>query len=630
LCFDAAIMRRRSVLVPLVLALLVPGSALAADKPSARTLYSDGPTGRYLMDGQWLFRLDKQNRGLGEGFHKRTSRTGWTPVSVPNAWNVGDESPESMAGTIGWYRKDFTLPSARAALAWAVRFESVNYRSRIWLNGRRVGENRGAYIPFEFRLPRVKRHGTNRLVIRVDSRRYPTDFPPSGLTATGAPTGGWWNYGGLLREVYLKRIDTVDWSTVRVSPKLSCASCAATVEMNLTLRNVTSRSRRVRLTGRFGDRRVAFGTRTVPAGGFAAYKRTLRLAHPRVWSPASPNLYRASFTASSRGRRLAAYSLKSGVRSIKVSNGRLVLNGQLVNFRGVGLHEDSKQLGFAVDNAFRDRLMAEVKAIGATVIRTHYPLHPYIHELADRMGIMIWSEIPVYAVKTQYLKRPLVRELAIKELRRNIEANANHPSVMLWSLGNELSARPGPVQGSYIKRAARLAKQLDGTRPVGLAVAAYPTVGCQPEYAPVDVLGFNEYYGWYPGPMGLVFDRNGLSPYLDSVHQCYPNKALVISEFGAEANRDGPVEEKGTWAFQKDFVNYHLGVHASKPWLSGSIYWALNEFRVRPNWDGGNPRPISPIHQKGLLAYGDWARKPAWADVQRLFTSTPQYVPLAR
>jgi beta-glucuronidase len=262
------------------------------------------------------------------------------------------------------------------------------------------------------------------------------------------------------------------------------------------------------------------------------------------------------------------------------------------------------------------------------VIRTHYPLHPYIHELADREGIMIWSEIPVYAVKTQYLKRPLVRELATKELRRNIQANGNHPSVMLWSLGNELSARPGPVQGDYIKRAARLAKQLDDTRPVGLAVAAYPTVGCQPEYAPVDVLGFNEYYGWYPGPMGLVFDRNGLSPYLDSVHQCYPNKALVISEFGAEANREGPIEEKGTWAFQKDFVNYHLAVHASKPWLSGSIYWALNEFKVRPNWDGGNPRPNSPIHQKGLLRYGDWARKPAWEDVQRIFTTTPQYLPL--
>ena len=123
-----------------------------------------------------------------------------------------------MIGGVGWYRKDFSVPEASKALEWAVRFESVNYRSRVWLNGKPVGSNRGAYIPFEFRLNNIKRRGTNRLVIRVDSRRHPTDFPPSGLTTNGAPTGGWWNYSGLQREVYLERLDTVDWKSVRVRP----------------------------------------------------------------------------------------------------------------------------------------------------------------------------------------------------------------------------------------------------------------------------------------------------------------------------------------------------------------------------------------------------------------------------
>ena len=163
--------------------------------------------------------------------------------------------------------------------------------------------------------------------------------------------------------------------------------------------------------------------------------------------------------------------------------------------------------------------------------------------------------------------------------------------MIVWSIGNELSARPGPVQGDYIQRAAKAAKALDPTRPVGYAVAGYPSVGCQPRYGPLDVIGVNDYFGWYPGPGGQIADRTLLSDYLDQVHACYPNKAIVVSEFGAEANRDGPVEEKGTYAFQQDFVNFHLGVYATKPWLSGAIYFALQEFRVRPELGRQQPAP---------------------------------------
>jgi beta-glucuronidase len=306
------------------------------------------------------------------------------------------------------------------------------------------------------------------------------------------------------------------------------------------------------------------------------------------------------------------------------SNGRLYLNGSPLNIRGVGVHEDTRQQGFAVDNAFRDRLVAEARAVGATMLRTHYPLHPYVHELADRLGLLIWSEIPVYAVKTHVLAKKQVRVLAAQEMRRNVEANLNHPSVAVWSVGNELSSRPGPVQGDYIRRAAGIAKDIDPTRPVGIAFAGYPSAGCQTEYAPLDVLGVNDYFGWYPGPGGQLFDRTRLSAYLDSVRRCYPRQAIMVTEFGAEANREGPVEEKGTWAFQQEWINFHLGVFASKPWLSGAIYWALNEFRVKPDWEGGNPRPQPPIHQKGLLTYDGMTRKPAWADVQRSFSGTAQ------
>ena len=133
-------------LVPLLLfALLAPAATAAAqDVPSERVLSQDGHTNRYLLEGDWLFRLDPGNRGLVEGFMRNPSTEGWAPTRVPNAWNAGDETPASMQGTIGWYRKDFRLPSSSRRYDWILRFESVNYRTRAWLNGRPIGSNRGA------------------------------------------------------------------------------------------------------------------------------------------------------------------------------------------------------------------------------------------------------------------------------------------------------------------------------------------------------------------------------------------------------------------------------------------------------------------------------------------------------
>src|SRR3954452_1935440 len=240
----------------------VPAPNYAAETPKLGADYYAGPSGRYLLGGTWLFRKDDADKGMSQGFMRNAATAGWSRVTVPNAWNATDETPQSFAGTVGWYRKDFKLPSAAKRFAWVVRFESVNYRSRVWLNGRLLGTNRGAYLPFEFRLPSglLKRGGVNRLVIRIDTRRYPTDSPPSNLNPKGLPTGGWWNYGGILREVYLRRVDTLDFSTVRVTPNLPCASCAATVSFQVTMRNFSDRGQKATLTARFGNRRVKLGT----------------------------------------------------------------------------------------------------------------------------------------------------------------------------------------------------------------------------------------------------------------------------------------------------------------------------------------------------------------------------------
>jgi beta-glucuronidase len=601
-------------------------AAVAADGLTTKTESRYGPDGRYLMGGQWLFKLDSQKAGLKENWQRQTSKAGWSPVTVPNAWNATDQSSASMGGGVGWYRKDFRLPSSASRFSWVLRFESVNYRARIWLNGKPIGRNTGAYLPFEVRIPSsaLKRGGMNRLVVRVDSVRHPFDFPPSGLTTNNEPTGGWWNYGGLLREVYLRRVDRVDFTAVQVRPELACATCSATVTVRVTVRNFSDRAQRLRIAGRFGSRNLRLGTKAVGPGRFATYTDRFRLARPRLWEPGSPNLYNVRLTGQVGGSKVAGWFLRSGVRSIKVRGGHLLLNGKRLNIRGMGLHEDDPKTGLAIDRARRTQIVDQVQEVGATMMRSHYPFHPHIQELADERGILVWSEIPVYAVKTKWLKRLETRKLAAKELAANIVANQAHPSTIVWSIGNELSARPGPVQADYIRRAAQQAKALDPTRPVGYAVAGYPTAGCQKAYDPLDVIGVNDYFGWYPGPNGVIADRDALSDYLDSVRACYPNKAIMATEFGAEANRSGPVEEKGTYEFQQDYINYHYGVYATKPWLSGALYWALKEFRVRPEWEGGNPRPEPPIHQKGVVAF-DGTRKPAFADLQRIFRATNQY-----
>lgn len=619
-------------LIPLaaLLALLLVGATTAHAQegvtPAKQVLYNDGPTNRYLMNGEWLFRLDTANQGLRQGFHKQTDRAGWSPTKVPNAWNAQDQSPESMRGTVGWYRKDFRLPSSSSRYDWTLRFESVNYRSRVWVNGKRVGTNRGAYIPFEFRIPRsyLKRGGINRLVVRVENIRKTYDLPPSGFTRTSVPTGGWWNYGGILREVYLKRVNKVDFNTVQVLPDLPCRTCPARVNFRVTVRNFSNSAQRVRLSGRFGGQTVNFPRVTVGPRKFATLRRSIRVGNPRLWSPKRPSLYNVNLGLRAGDSVVNRYKLKSGIRSLKIINGKLHLNGLPVNVRGVSLHEDDKQVGFAIDNAIREKYVADAKDVGATMLRSHYPLHPYFNELADRLGFLIWSEIPMYALKTDKLKSEIVRKTGANELRDNVLANGNHPSIAMWSVGNELSARPGPVQGDYLRRAANQARALDPTRPIAYAVAGYPGAGCQTEYAPLDIIGINEYFGWYPGPNGQIADRTVLSEYLDSVRACYPDKGIFITEFGAEANRNGPVEEKGTFEFQSDFIKYHLGVYDSKPWLSGALYWTLKEFRVRPEWDGGNPRPQPPIHQKAVINF-DGVRKPGFTDLQRGFQGVDQY-----
>lgn len=598
------------------------GEATAERREAARSLPADdGPAGRFGLDGRWLLRRDRRDVGLRQRWYRSPPLGGWRRVTVPNAWNARDLSSASMRGGVVWYRRDFRLPDERGGLDWLVHFDSVRYRATVWLNGRRMGGHAGAYLPWEVRLRGVSRTRTNRLVVRVDNRPRATDLPVANTTLTGQPNGGWWNWGGILGQVYLRRVDRIDVASVQVLPRLPCRSCPAALDLRAAVRDYGP-SAPVRVTALVGGRRVSLGSARIAHGRTHAFRTRVVVDHPRLWSPPHPNLYPVTVAAAGAGGS-ASWSLRTGIRSVSVRGGRLLLNWRPVHFRGVFLHQDSPARGGAVTHARMRLFVRLARRLGATVLRTHYPLDPYLHELADREGLMIWSEIPVYQLHTRELATRAVQRHAAAMLRANILANGSHPSVLTWSIGNELNAWPGAVEARYFRRQAALAHRLDPTRPLALAIQGIPSGGCQRAYRPIQLLGVNSYFGWYDGPSRELAGRRGLSAYLDSVRRCYRRQAIAVTEFGAEANRAGPAREKGTYAFQSRLIAYHLGVYARKPWLAGAI-GMLMTFRVRPGWSGGNPRPNPPNHEKGVFDIRG-RPKPAAAVMARWFHRTRQY-----
>jgi beta-glucuronidase len=605
---------------------MLAAPAQGADRPKPGALYYSGPSGRYLLDGTWHHRPDPTDTGIAQRLQRQESLAGWSRTSVPHAANAGNFSPESYLGTVHWYRKDFRLPRASATSKWILRFESVNYRARVWLNGKPLGVHVGSYLPFEQRAKSVRRKGLNRLVVRVDSRRQKFDIPPLSQRRTGAFEGGWWNYNGILREVYLRRVNTLDLARVAFQPSLRCRTCAARMTVVVQVNNVNRSAARARITGSIGGKGLRFRRHRVPGRGSPRFRARVRIRHPKLWSPERPVLYTGRLQLrTGNGAVVQTYKARTGIRTLRVSRlGRIQLNFRDVNLRGASVHEDSLSRGAALTPAQMRQNIGHLKDLGAHITRSHYPFHPYMLELADYNGILVWSEIPVFRMASRLFAIAEVRNKAYRMLREEIVRDANHPSVVVWSIGNENASRPGAGLRKYIRKAARTVEDLDPTRLIGLATSGFPTVEKQPIYLELDVLGINDYFGWYNGPRGTIADRAQLSGYLNRLHSDYPNQALVITEFGAEANRSGPVTEKGTYEFQADFLKYHLDVLAEKPFVSGALIWNLRDFRVKPGWAGGNPRPNPPVNEKGLV--DDFGRrKPSWNVVREIYRRTGPY-----
>jgi beta-glucuronidase len=612
---------------------------LEVSPPEHKVLIHEGQTGRMLLGGRWYFRLDDAFVGDQQRFFDQDSLDGWSPITVPYNWNATDTTQNRSS--VGWYRREFTLPKAPKGhrYAWKVRFESANVRSVVWLNGKKIGGNDRGYFPFEVDLKGLKK-GQNRLVVKVSSLRSSTDLThwrPAAFNGFGS--GGWWNFGGLLREVYVRPIEGADIENVMALPKVGKnLHGPAKVVVKVRARNLARKDRQLSFV--LSASGPGFRQRVTPRsqgvggrGGRRDLRFSFTIPHPRLWQPGRPVLYSLTVGAGANGKRLSTYKLNFGVKKLqRASGGRLLLNGRQLQLRGASIHEDDPRTGGASTPGERASLLRNLKSLGATVTRAHYPLHPAFLEALDRAGIMYWSQPPVYQLPNSFLDQRHIRAAALSVTKRMVFNNANHPSIFVWSVGNELGGnreergRVGSGMSTYIRDASRAVRRLDNTRLVSMdRQSRIGEVAYHPAFAQLDVLGVNEYFGWYDS---VATDRGPtttaeLGPFLDSIHKTYPRLPLVITEFGSEASRSGPVTQPGSFEFQSRYARQHLAIHASKRYINGSIYWALKDFRVDPSWLGGAPRDWAtpPWHNKSVIDESG-AKKPAFTVLQRSFRRT--------
>jgi beta-glucuronidase len=218
-------LRAQTVLLAASAVIAAPAAAqapppLKVERPTKKTYVREGASGRYLLGGTWYFRPDDAFVGDAQRFWAQRSLSGWTPVKVPSDWNATDTTLNRPS--VGWYRKEFRLPRVQKGrhFQWKLRFESVNHRATVWLNGRKLAVHSPGYLPFEVDLKGLRR-GRNHLVVKVSTLRGNTDLTHwRAARFNGFGSGGWWNFGGISREVYLRRIEGVDIEDVAASPRL--------------------------------------------------------------------------------------------------------------------------------------------------------------------------------------------------------------------------------------------------------------------------------------------------------------------------------------------------------------------------------------------------------------------------
>ncbi|WP_320668895.1 glycoside hydrolase family 2 protein [Patulibacter defluvii] len=633
-------------------AIALPGAIRAADPPAGDLsvpMTLGGPFGRVAIASDWTVANDPNDRGLARGWAKGGfSGSTVTLPYVPNADRItGAAGVLSHRGSIAWYRRTVQVDQTGA---YAIAFGSVNHRATVWVDGRKITSHTGEFLPFEARtqLTAGRQH---TIVVRADWR------DPEKMKNQGWHRA-WFNFGGINREVTLRRLGPSEVKAPYLTTRLQSGggSARVTVSAAITNRSVT---RDIQLAGvlrRDGQEvELDFPKTSVPRSGTRRVSVTVTVKDPALWAPGSPNLY--DLTLGIAGE--SAYQTRTGLRQMTQRNGQLYLNGKPIQLRGASIHEDAPGYGTGLRTAQMDSLIDDLKAIGANATRAQHPLAPALLERLDAAGILVWQGIgPVDSPGSWTNRTPRQVQSAKDRVQTTLDEQQTHPSTVVWNLVNEI-AKNGNRNGQipYIRETSRKLKQLDPNRLVALDLWGTPKQLCRrstvgavvlnvrrgpalscpagqravwdtrlpdrmgPVYQYVDAVGITNYEGWYsePGaPMSYIARR--IKAYTALAARIYRGKALVVTEFGAEANGENASAKPGGYGYQSNLIKTTIDAYSSNPRIQGTLIWNLRDFGVAPTFLGGSIRNVYKgplrlvrgLNQKGLFTY-DGRPKPSVA-----------------
>ncbi len=580
-----------------LLAILLAQFCYAAPFPSTLIANTAGRT-TVNLDGAWQAVADPFANGESAGIYRdekprsNSDRIEYSfdasPVlSVPGDWNTQREQLMFYEGTV-WYRRLF-IYHKRADIRVFLHFGAVNSNASVYLNGEKTGEHEGGFTAFNLEVTSLLRDGDNSLVLRVNNNRHVDGVP--------AMKFDWWNYGGITRDVMLVEVPGVFIQDYWIQ----LAQGSQDVISGWVQLNGAQTGQKVRLDiPEAGIHQVL----TTNSSGRATIHATAKLD---LWSPTHPKLYDVSLSTDTDKIRD-----EIGFRTVEVQGGKILLNGKPIFLRGVSMHEEAPfREGRAFSPEDAKTLVGWAKDLGCNFVRfAHYPHNENEIRLADRMGLLVWSEIPVYWDIDWTNSATLANAEA--QLRDMIARDHNRAAIILWSLSNETPVKPERL--AFLKQLATETRELDSTRLVTSAMNHVERTSpelrtlADPLGDVLDVLGINEYLGWYEGRPEDADKVEWKSTW---------NKPIIISEFGGGAlfGLHGDADQRWTEEYQENLFQHQLKMVQKIPNLAGLTPWVLMDFRSPARMLPG----IQDYHNRKGLVSNRGQRKLAFYTLQSFY-----------